>query len=99
MSAGLAALLLLSLPVAAFADPSEEPQPPRQPVRHRAAEILLDMDDARDREAPGSFRIRKRYGFEYARRFESAGGAPWILSIQGPAMPRKRLGLTFEVRF
>ncbi len=102
-AAGLAALvaaLLLGPTSDVWAD-SEEAAEARTPRRHRSAEILLDMDDALriEREEGGSFRIRKRYGFEYARRFDSDSGPPLIFSIQGPAMPRKRLGLSFEIRF
>ncbi len=96
----LGAALLLCLPTDAWADSDEEAEA-RLPRPRRSAEILLDMDDAvrLEREEGGSFRIRKRYGFEYAHRFESDSGPPLIFSIQGPAMPRKRFGLCFEVRF
>ena len=98
----LGALTLLSLPRPALADP-EEPTEAHRPRRHRSAEILLDMNDSAhsDREPGGQFRIRKHYGFEYSHRFASDQGPPVIFSIQGPAMPgmRKRLGLSFEVRF
>ena len=99
--ATLGAVLILCLPFAAFGDTSEDETRARRPVRHRSAEVLLDMDDANrpDRDLRGSFRIRKRYGFEYAHRFDSSEGPPLIFSIQGPAMPRKRFGLSFELRF
>jgi hypothetical protein len=59
------------------------------------------MNDAlgADRDRGGSFRIRKRYGFEYAHRFDHGQGPPLIMSIQGPALPRKRLGVSIEFRF
>jgi hypothetical protein len=59
------------------------------------------MDDVVrvEREERGNFRIRKRYGFEYAHRVASDTGPPVIFSIQGPVMPRKGVGLSFEVRF
>ena len=96
----LGALTLLSLPVPALAD-QEDPAEAHRPRRHRSAEVLLDMNDSlrSDREPGGQFRIRKHYGLEYSHRFDSADGPPVIFSIQGPAMPRKRLGLSFEVRF
>ena len=96
----LGALTLLSLPSPALAD-SEEPSEARRPRPHRSAEILLDMNDSvrADREPGGQLRIRKNYGLEYSHRFDSTEGPPVIFSIQGPAMPRKRLGLSFEVRF
>lgn len=96
----LGALALLCLAPAAHANPEETPEPHR-PRRTRSAEILLDMNDAtrNDREPGGRLRIRKRYGLEYSHRFDSAQGPPVIFSVQGPAMPRKRLGLSFEVRF
>lgn len=96
----LGAVLLFCLPTDLRAD-SDDAAEARQPRRHRSAEILLDMDDALriEREEGGSFRIRKRYGFEYAHRFDGAAGRPLIFSVQGPAMPQKRLGLSFEVRF
>ena len=85
-------------PAGADGDPRDAHRPPK---RHRSAQVLLDMNDALgvDRAEGGSFRIRKRYGFEYAHRFEARGGPPLVLSIQGPAMPRKRLGLCIELRF
>ena len=99
----LGAALILCLPVAAWCDSAEELAEARKPhrPRTRSAQILLDMDDAvrSERDAGGSFRIRKRYGFEYAHRFDSRDGPPLIFSIQGPAMPHKRLGLSFEIRF
>jgi hypothetical protein len=99
----LGALLVLCLPLSGWADSDENPAAEgRKPRRHRSAEILLDMDDAARsvREEGGAFRIRKRYGFEYAHRFDSSDGPPVIFSIQGPAMGRgKRLGLSFELRF
>lgn len=98
----LGALTLLFLPSQAFADSEEPPHPEAQrPRRHRTAEILLDMNDApRGEREPGyQIRIRKHYGLEYSHRFDQDEGPAVIFSIKGPAMPRKRLGLTFEVRF
>ena len=102
-TAGLPALgaaLLLCLTADARAGSDEEDELRAHPPR-RTAEILLDMDDAvpSDRDEGGSFRIRKRYGFEYAHPIASGSGPPVIFSIQGPALPRKRFGLCFEVRF
>ena len=84
----------------ALADP-EDPADAHRPRRHRSAEILLDMNDTPrgDREPGSRLRIRKHYGLEYSHRFDSEQGPPVIFSIQGPAMPRKRLGVSFEVRF
>jgi hypothetical protein len=96
----LGAALLLCLPADTRADP--DPAAETRIARpRRSAEILLDMDDAvrAEREEHGNFRIRKRYGFEYAHRIASGSGPPVIFSIQGPAMPRKRVGLSFEIRF
>ena len=96
----LGALLFLCLPSECWAD-SEEAAEAQKPRPHRSAEILLSMDDAEriEHEEGASFRIRKRYGFEYAHRFDRDAGGPVIFSIQGPAMPHKRFGLSFEVRF
>lgn len=96
----LAAMTLLFLPSPAVADP-EDPAEPHRPRRHRTAEILLDMNDTPrgDREPGARLRLRKHYGLEYSHRFDSDQGPPVIFSIQGPAMPRKRLGLSFEIRF
>jgi hypothetical protein len=101
-------LLILGTALAAFAlpagsagaDSSEELERARNPRRHRSAEVLLDMDDAvrMERTESGVFRIRKRYGFEYAHAF-SVDRRPFRFSVQGPAMPRKRLGVSFELRF
>jgi hypothetical protein len=96
----LGAALLLCLPIDARSD-SDENLDARSPNPRRSAEILLDMNDAvrLERAEGGSFRIRKRYGFEYAHRFQGQAGPPVIFSIQGPALPRKRFGLSFELRF
>lgn len=96
----LGAAALLTLPAPALANPEEPGEPPR-PRPHRTAEILLDMHDSvrNDREPGGRLRIRKRYGLEYAHRFATGDGPPTIFSIQGPRMPNKRWGLTFELRF
>lgn len=100
-AAALGSSILLGLPAMAAADGDLRPAH-RPPKRHHGAEILLDMNDALgiERAEGGSFRIRKRYGLEYAHRFDAQGGGPpLILSIQGPAMPRKRLGLSIEIKF
>jgi len=100
----LGAVILLCLSSDARAD-SDEDAEARAPRPHRTAEVLLSMDDAvrlereREREEGGTFRIRKRYGFEYAQRFDRDAGAPLIFSIQGPALPNKHFGLSFEIRF
>jgi len=97
----LATALALSLPAAgAAAGGHDELEPVRKPRRHRSAEVLLDMDDAVrvERLDSGVFRIRKRYGFEYAHGF-TVDRRPFVFSVQGPALPRKRLGLALELRF
>ena len=96
----LGALALLSAPPPSYADPADPPETHR-PRRHRSAEILLDMNDAPrgDREPGGNFRLRKRYGLEYSHSFATREGPPLVFSVQGPGMPRKRLGISFEVRF
>ncbi len=96
----LGAALFLCLPSDARAESGETAE--ARTIRpHRSAEILLDMNDAGrpEHEEGGTFRIRKRYGFEYAHRFDRDAGAPMVFSVQGPAMPRNRLGLSFEIRF
>jgi hypothetical protein len=95
----LGAVLLFCLPTDARADSDDAAE--AQPRHHRSAEVLLDMDDAlrTEREEGGGFRLRKRYGIEYAHRFDGPAGRPLIFSVQGPAMPKKRLGISFEVRF
>ena len=100
-AAALGAVIALGLPALAGADSDDRPAPHRPPKRHRSAEVLLDMNDAlrADRAEGGSFRISKHYGFAYAHRFEQGQGPPLVLSIQGPALPRKRFGLEFEIRF
>src|SRR5262245_52841969 len=96
----LGAVILLCLSSDARAD-SDEDAEARAPRPHRTAEILLSMDDAarleHEREEGGTFRIRKRYGFEYAHSFDRDAGVPLIFSIQGPALPQKRFGLSFEL--
>ena len=87
-------------PAAARARSNDELEAARKPRPHASAVVLLDMNDAvrADRAEGGVFRIRKRYGFEYVRDFRVADH-PYAFSVQGPALPRKRLGLTFEFRF
>jgi hypothetical protein len=96
----LGALFFLCLPSAARAE-SDEAAEAREPRPHRTAKILLDMNDAvrQEHEEGGNFRIRKRYGFEYSHRFDRDAAGPIIFSVQGPALPRQRLGLSFEIRF
>lgn len=97
----LGALLALALPAAeAGANGPDDLEPAAKPRRHRSAEVLLDMDDAFrvERLESGVFRIRKRYGFEYAHGF-TVDRRPFVFSVQGPAMPRRRFGLSFELRF
>ena len=100
-AATLGSMILLGLPSPAGADSDERAAAHRPPKRHRAAEILLDMNGAlgADRAQSGTFRIRKRYGFEYAHRFDQGHGPPLIMSIQGPALPRKLLGVSIEFKF
>ena len=98
----LGAVVALCLPVPAWSDSDEADELRKAHRPRRSAEILLDMDDVTraEREAGGTLRIRKRYGFEYAHRFDSRTGAPpLVFSIQGPALPHKRFGLSFELRF
>jgi hypothetical protein len=97
----LVALMALALPAAeAGASGLDELEPASKPRRHRSAEVLLDMDDVVrvERLESGVFRIRKRYGFEYAHGF-TVDRRPFVFSVQGPAMPRKGFGVSFELRF
>ena len=100
----LGSSILIGLPLGAGADP--DPRAPLRPpkAQHpRPAQILLDMNDALgvERTSTGALQIRKTYGLEYAHRFEQKGGGamPVIFSIQGPAIPRKRVGLEIQLRF
>ena len=102
LAAALGSALLLALPAAAGGDGEGQARRTPKPKRPRSAEVLLDMHDALgvERSEGGVLRIRKRVGLEYSHRFDQAGGDPaLVFSIQGPVMPRKRLGLTFEIRF
>jgi len=97
----LGSSILLGLPAAAGADGDPRPTDHRPP-KHRGAEMLLDMKDALgvERTAAGHFQIRNSCGLEYVHRFnQTGGGPPLIMSISGPRMARKRLGLSIEFRF
>ena len=43
--------------------------------------------------------VRKGMGLVYHYKVETDGDRKVILSVGGPALKRKRLGLMFEVRF
>ncbi len=93
---------LLSVGGAARAD--EEPAD-QEPVLRRSVEILAHMDRP-EMEAPrpgrtwftSNIHIKKKRGLEYTHMM-SVNGHPMLLNVQGPVMRKKRLGLTFELRF
>ena len=88
----------LLLPTPGLADRDSDDAPPR---RQRSREILLHIEKPSERDlhqVQSEFRIHKRRGLEY-RRGVTVGERDLVLSLQGPAMPRRRLGLAFEVRF
>jgi hypothetical protein len=94
----LTTALILLVPGAALADSNAESQPRVQ----RSREILLQMEEPPQRDPrrwlDSHFHIHKRRGLEYSHA-TSVGERDVVFSLQGPAMPRKRLGLAFEVRF
>ncbi len=93
---------LLTVGGAARAD--EETTEPK-PTLRRSAEILAHMDQpALETPRPertwftSNVHIKKKRGLEYTHVM-SVNGHPMLLNIQGPVMRKKRLGLTFELRF
>jgi hypothetical protein len=91
---------LVALGAEALADPVEESR--EKPRRHRTSEILLRMEEPRG-EARSWIEehvsLRKGMGLAYHYRLETDDGEKVILSVGGPALKKKRLGLMFEVRF
>lgn len=95
----VAGLTLVALSTAAQANPEEETS---QPVRrHRTSEILMRIEEPRSET--GSWldhvSVRRGVGVVYRHKFEMDGDRKLVLSVGGPALKRKRLGLLFEVRF
>ena len=68
-------------------------------VRPGREEPDPDMDETSNRPAwTQQLRIAKKHGFEL-RQPVRLGEHDITLGLKGPVMKRKRLGLTFEVRF
>lgn len=89
-----ATLSLLLLPHAAIAGDFDDREKPR-----RAAEILESMDDQGDEPSWIShIQIKKKHGLQFKRRL-GAGDERVIISVHGPILSRKRLGLGFELKF
>jgi hypothetical protein len=109
----LGSSIAIGVPVGAGADPdprlllrppsqhSGAPSPPAE--HHRSPQILLDMNNPLgvERSSTGALQVRKTYGVQYVHRFGQKGGSdtPVIFTIQGPALPRKRVGIEFELHF
>ena len=93
-------LTIVALSSEALAAPDEEVK--EAPRRHRAAEILVRMEVPRGETRSWleeHVSIRKGMGLAYHYKVETEGDRKVILSVGGPALKKKRLGLMFEVRF
>jgi len=93
-------LTLVALSTEALAAPDEDIQ--EAPRRHRTREILIQMEEPRGESRSWleqHVSVRKGSGLVYHYKIETDGDRNVILSVGGPALKRKRLGLLFEVRF
>ncbi len=94
-------LTMVALSTEARATPDEETK--QAPRRHRTSEILLRMEEPRVAETRSWLEehvsVRKGMGLVYRYQVETEGDRKVVLSVGGPAVKRKRLGLMFEVRF
>jgi hypothetical protein len=96
--AGSLAALMLATEALATTD-EEVKEPPR---RHRTAEVLFRMDEPRNENRSwihDHVSLRKGTGFVYSYKMRTADDRKVLLSVGGPALKRKRLGLLFEVKF
>ncbi len=97
----LAALALLAGPHPANADPD---RPLREPITYATAEVLAGLGHPGMEEdwlAPHLARVglSGKYGLVYKRALDF-GERKMLLRVRGPALGRKkRVGLSFEVRF
>jgi hypothetical protein len=97
LGAILTVALLLALGGTARAEDSTDEEEPRT---QRAREIISEVEKSDPEQSwlRTHIRIRKKRGIEY-RRPLTMGKRDVLLSIYGPVMPKRRLGLGFEVRF
>ncbi|MFI5216454.1 MAG: hypothetical protein ACHQ3O_07910 [Candidatus Limnocylindria bacterium] len=93
-------LTMVALSTEALADPIEETR--EKPRRHRTSEILTRIEMPRGETRSWleeHVSIRKGMGLAYHYKVETEDHRKVILSVGGPALKKKRLGLMFEVRF
>jgi hypothetical protein len=93
-------LTLVALSTEALATPDQETK--EAPRRHRTSEILIRMEEPRGETRSWleeHVSVRKGTGLVYHYKVEMDGDRKLMLSVGGPALKRKRLGLMFEVRF
>jgi hypothetical protein len=70
--------------------------------RHRTTEVLFRADEPRQENRSwiqDHMSVRKGVGFVYSYKVPTDDGSKVVLSVGGPALKKKRLGLMFEVRF
>lgn len=94
------ALAMVALSTEAFAANDEETK--EAPRHHRASKTVIRMDEPRGETRSWleqHVRVRKGVGFVYHYKVETDGDRTVVLSVGGPAIKRKHLGLMFEVRF
>jgi hypothetical protein len=72
------------------------------PKRARTSEVLLRIDEPRAENRSwiqDHVSIRKGMGLAYSYKMKTEDGGKVVLTVGGPALKKKRLGLMFEVRF
>ena len=96
LATGLALLLCAA---EATANPEEETKEPHR--RPRTTQVLYRMDAPRVESGNWieHVSIRKGVGLVYHYKIETDDERKIILSVGGPALKKKRLGVMFEVRF
>jgi hypothetical protein len=93
-------LTMVALSSEALATEDEELK--QAPRRHRASEILIRAEEPRGETRSWleeHVSVRKGVGLVYHYKVETEGDRKPVLSVGGPVLRRKHLGLMFEVRF
>ena len=99
----ISALAMLGLLIGASGATAEEAEDASPPTIRRHAEILSQLDRPSDETGwlalhLERIQVHRRAGFAYTRPL-SLRERPLEIRLTGPAMRRKRVGLSFELRF
>ena len=80
---------------------ADDPAPEGEP-RHKTANSILStivkLRTDEPRHMLSNFHIKKRVGIAYTHSFKS-GRQKYVLSVQGPVVTKKAVGLGFEIQF